>query len=159
MKKILSLIGILTASVFIYGCATNSTIAPNGVYSGDAFLYNADLAVVTTFNDLDSFLILETKNQDYFKTNAPIIFTAANDIRKYTPSALNDISKAREFYINYSKNTNTVLVTQAQVGLTSAITELQNQTTNLNPQITSTSDFTNTVNSLSTNNISSVLTQ
>lgn len=157
MKKLLTICSILALSAFIFGCATTSSLQTGGVYSNDAFLYNADSTILTTYNVLDAFLIFETQNEQFIKTNEPAIFSAANVIRQNAPSALSDISKARQLYIAYSKNTNTVLVAQAQVSLTSAISELQNQTTNVSSTGTSTPAFTNILTSLSTNTINSVL--
>ena len=157
MKKLLTICSILTISAFIFGCATTSSLQSGGVYSGDPFIYNADNTILTTYNILDAFLIFETQNEQFIKTNEPAIFSAANIIRQNAPAALSDISKARQFYLTYSKNTNTVLVAQAQVGLTSAISELQNQTTNVSPTVTSTPAFTNILTSLSTNTVNSVL--
>lgn len=101
MKKFLTICSILTLSVILIGCATSKNLDPQGVYKGDAYLYNIDHTIVSTYQVVDAFLVWETENNSYIKTNIPTAFTIANTIRANAPATLADVKKARDAYISY----------------------------------------------------------
>ena len=105
---------LLSASVLI-GCVTQKDLAPGGVYNGDAYLYNIDKTIVTTYQTVDAFLVWELSNNSYIKTNIPSVFDFANKIRDNAPVALSDVSKARTLYVNYFHSPASNLVSFASV--------------------------------------------
>ncbi len=115
MKKIfLSLSVILTAGLIMLGCATQKNLAP-GPYNGDVYLYNIDKSIVSTYQIVDSFLLWETANNSYIKTNIPTVFNLSNQIRDNAPAALKDVAAARKLYINYFKSPATNLNSFASI--------------------------------------------
>jgi len=135
MKKILislSFALMLAAVGFgIAGCATNANLAPNGAYSNDAFLYNVDSVVISSYSSIDAFLVFETANENYFKTNSPATFALANTIRAKTPKILSDINIARTAYVKYFSETNASFadLQSASNTLSSALTEITSEAT------------------------------
>ena len=108
------------------GCGT--TLAPEGPYHGDVFLFNADKVLVDSKDDLGHFLQWEQSNRklladkklqsvtaaaDAIRTNAPIWFKLAYDAR-------NNYSNAAALH---QPN-----VTQSSNSLLQAVTTLQTQT-------------------------------
>ena len=110
----------------IFGCATSKDLDPAGIYHSDAYLYNADSAIVAAYSTVDAFLTFEYQNNSYIKTNCPAVFNIANDIRDKMPTVLKDVSKARNLYIKYLGNTNesTANLILATNTLDNAITEI-----------------------------------
>ena len=153
MNKIIK---YLTISVFsavlvvgIWGCATSSNLAPGGVYNGDPYLYNIDQTIVTTYDSIDQYLVWETENQTFVKTNLPLVFTSANIIRKNAPKALSYINQARTYYVNLKGLTNATFAQfqQATNQLNSAVSLLTDQKTNIIINVPATAS-TNTIQSI-----------
>jgi hypothetical protein len=100
-KTFLTAISAITLSALFLGCATTKNLDTTGVYKGDTYLYNIDSTIVRTYQVVDAFLVFETQNQAFIKTNSPEIFNVANQIRAGAPTALADVKKARDLYIKY----------------------------------------------------------
>lgn len=153
MNKIIKYLTISTFSAIlaigIWGCATKSNLAPNGVYNGDPYLYNIDQTIVTTYDSIDQYLVWETENQTFVKTNLPLVFTSANIIRKNAPKALSYINQARTYYVNLKGLTNATFAQfqQATNQLNSAVSLLTDQKTNIIINVPATTS-TNTIQSI-----------
>lgn len=83
---ILVIIGFMAILVALSGCATK--LDPAGVYGSQTngmALYQADLAIVTAYNELDAFVTWEQANHSFLASNAPAAVAAANTIRAKAP--------------------------------------------------------------------------
>jgi hypothetical protein len=77
------------------GCATQ--LAPQGVYQGDTVLYRAELASVSSYQLVDTFLKWEYDNRALLSTH-PEIKQAADFLRVNYPSAKTNLDAAIEKY-------------------------------------------------------------
>ena len=100
-KTILNILSVLAVSALVFGCVSKSHLDSAGVYKGDTYLFSIDKTIVNTYLVTDAFLLWETQNNSYIKTNMPEAFTIANVIRANAPVALADVKKARDAYISY----------------------------------------------------------
>src|SRR6266576_4478192 len=75
---ILGCLVTLAAPLSFTGCRS---LDKTGVYAGDKFLYDSELAIVTSYDLLDAFLKWETSNRAALST-VPEIKKSADNIRK-----------------------------------------------------------------------------
>lgn len=92
MKKILSILLILSALFVFPGCGT---LDKTGVYAGDQVLYQSELSITTSYDVIHTFVTWEKENRAAL-AKWPEIKTAADSMRahakqwKATADALHD---------------------------------------------------------------------
>jgi len=86
-------------SVALIGGCTNGcgTLAPQGVYQGDKFLYDADLAITTGYEVMHRFVKWEYENRAVLK-ETPEIKKAADRVRAGAPEWIASAIKLRDAY-------------------------------------------------------------
>lgn len=98
MKKLFLLTVALTALcaplAILSGCST--TLAPAGVYKGDAFLYAVDQTVKLQYTGLQTFVKWEADNRSEITNRWPAVTKAADAVRKNAPGwfALEGVARA-----------------------------------------------------------------
>lgn len=112
--------------LMLSGCGT--TLAPEGAYHGDVFLFNADKVLVDSKDDLSGFLKWEMANRQQLQVQHLQSITAAADaIRTNAPLWFKLAYDARNAYSN-AVALSQPNVAQASNSLAQAITSLQTQT-------------------------------
>lgn len=92
MKKILLTLPLL---LLIAGCGT---LDPAGPYSGDKILYDADVAITTSYEVMHSFVLFEYNNRDMLLAADPKIKSVADNIRKNAPQWFGTALALRDAY-------------------------------------------------------------
>lgn len=90
------------------GC-NRATLAPGGVYSAQANgtnIYQADLAIVTSYDELDAFVTWEKANHAWLASNYPPVVASANNIRVNAPHWRDTAVKLRNAYAAISTAAN-----------------------------------------------------
>lgn len=101
--KLLALALLLTATVpLMQGCGT---LAPNGVYQGDKYLYDADMVIATSYDSVHTFVKWEYDNRDALKT-LPQIKEYANYLRGNYPVWHRAAVSARNVYLGAKTSVN-----------------------------------------------------
>ena len=96
MRTILQFITPVILAGFIgTGCATK--MAPEGVYNSDSVLYNADLAITTSYDVIQTFVIWEYSHRDIL-LQYPEIKSTADKIRREAPGIINSAMSIRDQY-------------------------------------------------------------
>lgn len=158
MKKLTIYLTCIVLSVLILsGCKTQ--LDPNGIYKSDAYLYNIDSTVLALYDISDAFVTWEYQNNDYLKTNSPVVFNLANQVRKNMPNILKNIKTGRDLYVKYLGNTNESLsnIATAQAQLNSAVEDLQLQANTIQSVVTAT-PIANSYTNVLTNVVSTTTT-
>lgn len=152
MKKLtIYLTCIVLSALILSGCKTQ--LDPNGIYKSDVYLYNIDSTILALYDISDAFVTWEYQNNDYLKTNSPVVFNLANQVRKNMPNILKNIKTGRDLYVKYLGNTNESLsnISLAQSQLNSAVEDLQLQAATIQSAVVSTplaANYTNILTSV-----------
>lgn len=129
IRRTCEIVALALALVLIWlalGC--QQTLAPEGAYHGDVFLFNADRVLVDSKDDLGGFLKWELTNRKTLADNKLQSVTAAADaIRSNAPLWFKVAYDARN---NYSNSAALHLPTVGQTSnlLQQAVSTLQTQT-------------------------------
>lgn len=84
----------LMLCLFAGGCGTLNKAGP---YQGDKVLYDADLAIATSYDVIHSFVLWEHQSRASL-TNLPWITIKANEIRQQAPGAFKAAIMLRDTY-------------------------------------------------------------
>lgn len=118
MRKLKQLAPIAVLAIIIAGCATEAQLEPNGLYSGNPFLYNSDLSLANSKSTLDSFVTFEYQNRDALAAQKLQAVTAAADaVRTNAPMWFALAQAARTMYVGILANQPPA--TPAQIGAAS----------------------------------------
>ncbi|OAM87581.1 hypothetical protein OH491_21785 [Termitidicoccus mucosus] len=102
MKNNLVAIALIIAAFCLSACSGCKSLSPGGVYDGDALLYNAEAAVVSSYVVFDTFVKWEYDNRaDLEKADAnraAEVKQAADFVRKNAKLAIGSVIAAVELY-------------------------------------------------------------
>jgi hypothetical protein len=77
MKK--NILALLSLTLLLSACGT---LDPAGPYAGDKILYDADVAITTSYDVVHTFVLWEYTNRTALQTTNPGVKVAADNIRK-----------------------------------------------------------------------------
>ena len=89
---------IIGLSLVILGLSGCGTLDPNGPYSSNRILYDADVVIDTSYVIIHEFVAWEYANRPYNKATNPEITKVANKIRIEAPKAFATAIAARDAY-------------------------------------------------------------
>lgn len=97
-RSFFSLVAILSMGLFCYpGCAHKVKLDPAGAYHGDTYLYQADLAITSSYSVLDTFVNWEYANRPLL-SGIPGPTRLADDIRMNAKQWFSSARALREAY-------------------------------------------------------------
>lgn len=107
MKNLIVL--LLAAPLLLLGCRS---MDPNGVYKGDQVLYNADMAISTSFDVVHTFVKWEYDNKAVL-TQMPQLHEYANSLRVQYPTWHKAAMAARNAYASSATKENATALQMA----------------------------------------------
>lgn len=129
-KNLLLVVSALTLSVclLVTGCS-KTTLAPGGAYANmvnGTNAFNADLPIVTAYNEMDAFVTFETGNHVWLAKEYPYVVSAANTIRANGSNWCNTAVLARNAFVASSSVDNQTALNNALAVISVAVSQSTN---------------------------------
>lgn len=129
-------VGSVTGMVLILGMlslaavgCSKTTLAPGGAYANmpnGTNAFNADLPIVTAYNEMDAFVVSEANNHAWYASNFPVAVTAANYIRANGSNWCDTAVAARKAFVANSSSSNQTVLDNALAVISVAVSQATN---------------------------------